>query len=387
MDRKSKQKIGYVIAIFLVFLTLMSALFLNSIRQESRLIEEQRQELEVIYPEIKTELEENFAFYQEQVAQIKWVYFWAAVVLNLLLIISLIWVYKQEKKKKEDLIKERTAGIYAQLLAFQQGKFQLLQELDEAETEECWIGIYEKLRELGHYFSDLAERLKEEENNTKALITDISHQLKIPLASIRMSHELAESEDLSVKERKEFRETEAREIQKLEILLDELVKLSRLENNMIQLNPETNSLKETIREAVGQVFMKAFEKEMELSVEMEGDIETFHDRKWTVEALANIIENAVKYSERGTNITIRVQNLPSNVLIEVEDEGMGVPEDELHQIFHRFYRGKQARENVKEGAGVGLYLARSIIEQQGGTILAKRRLEKGSVFKILLPIH
>lgn len=387
MDRKSKQKIGYVIAIFLVFLTLMSALFLNSIRQESRLREEQRQELEVIYPEIKTELEENFAFYQEQVAQIKWVYFWAAVVLNLLLIISLIWVYKQEKKKKEDLIKERTAGIYAQLLAFQQGKFQLLQELDEAETEECWIGIYEKLRELGHYFSDLAERLKEEENNTKALITDISHQLKTPLASIRMSHELAESEDLSVKERKEFRETEAREIQKLEILLDELVKLSRLENNMIQLNPETNSLKETIREAVGQVFMKAFEKEMELSVEMEGDIETFHDRKWTVEALANIIENAVKYSERGTNITIRVQNLPSNVLIEVEDEGMGVPEDELHQIFHRFYRGKQARENVKEGAGVGLYLARSIIEQQGGTILAKRRLEKGSVFKILLPIH
>ena len=132
--------------------------------------------------------------------------------------------------------------------------------------------------------------------------------------------------------------------------------------------------------------MKAYEKQIEISVEMENDIEVVHDRKWTVEALTNILENAVKYSGTGTSITIRVQPLLKNILVEVEDEGIGIPEEELHKIFLRFYRGTQAKEKVKDGAGVGLYLARSIIEQQGGTILAKRKPEKGSIFNIILPL-
>ena len=95
----------------------------------------------------------------------------------------------------------------------------------------------------------------------------------------------------------------------------------------------------------------------------------------------------MKYSGKGTSITIRIQRLLKNVLIEVEDEGIGIKEDELHKIFRRFYRGTQVKEQVKDGAGVGLYLARSIIEQQGGTILAKRKPEKGSIFNIIIPLE
>ena len=82
--------------------------------------------------------------------------------------------------------------------------------------------------------------------------------------------------------------------------------------------------------------------------------------------------------------SIKVSRLPNNVLLEVEDQGMGILEEELHKIFTRFYRGSNAKE--KEGAGIGLYLARSIIEQQGGTIVAKRKQKQGTIFKIILPL-
>lgn len=104
-----------------------------------------------------------------------------------------------------------------------------------------------------------------------------------------------------------------------------------------------------------------------------------------MEALVNILENAVKYSEPGTSISIRASFLPNSVLLEIEDEGIGIQEEEVHKIFKRFYRGSRAKELVKEGAGVGLYLARNIIEQQGGTIIAKRKPERGTIFKIVLP--
>ena len=248
------------------------------------------------------------------------------------------------------------------------------------------FNIHDKLRELGYYFSDLKERLEQEENSTKSLITDISHQLKTPLASIKMSHELSLSTDLSEEERQSFLETETQEILKMEALLDELVKLSRLENSMIQITCETCSIKKTISEAVSQIYIKANTKNMEICVEMEKDVETPHDHKWTVEALANILENAVKYSASGTTVNIYVSCLVNHVVIQVEDEGIGIPEGEGHEIFKRFYRGSNAKDLVKEGAGVGLYLARSIIEQQGGTIVAKRKNGSGTIFQITLPL-
>lgn len=164
------------------------------------------------------------------------------------------------------------------------------------------------------------------------------------------------------------------------------MKLSRLENSMIQIKCEMCSVKKTISEAVSQIYMKANSKQIEICVDMEHDVETLHDHKWTVEALANILENAVKYSEPGTVVSIHVNCLVHHVLIQVEDEGIGIPEGELHEIFKRFYRGSNTKNVVKKGAGVGLYLARNIIEQQGGSIVAKRKNGKGSIFQVMLPL-
>uniref|UniRef100_UPI00405782BD sensor histidine kinase n=1 Tax=Acetatifactor sp. TaxID=1872090 RepID=UPI00405782BD len=386
MDRKSKQKIKYILWVF-VAVAMVMLFFCGRIRYEGKIREEQIQELIVIYPEIQNELYDNFLYYQEQAIRSELIVM--AVLISFVLIwgSGLVMIKRQENESVVTEYDKELDFIYEQLVRFQKGDFKMLPLLEDRTVTDKWKNLYERLRELGYFFSDLKTRLTAEENSTKSLITDISHQLKTPLASIRMCHDLAEDTELSEEERKDFLATEAREIRKMELLLDELVKISRLENNMIQIKPERNSLKQTLREAVGQIFMKAHAKNIKICVDMEEDVEIVHDRKWMVEAFVNILENAVKYSEQDTSIDIRVSYLPSNILLEMEDEGMGIPEAELHEIFKRFYRGSNAKKVIKDGAGVGLYLARSIIEQQGGTIVAKRKSEHGTIFKIMLPLN
>lgn len=387
MDRKRKQKVGQRAGYVLLTLAaalLIIALFWMCAEHERELRSRQQQELTVIYPEIREEISDNFAYYQRQSVRSGRMLFAAVICLFFIFGAGLLWCGGRERKADAWETDCEIGYICEQLLRFQKGDFELLPALETDAGR--WVCVHEKLRELDHYFSDMKERLAEEENSTKTLITDISHQLKTPLASIGMCHELASAPELSEDEREAFLATEEQEIRKMEVLLDELMKLSRLENNMIRIKPERCSLKQTISEAVSRIFMRAHAKNIEICADMEGDVKIDHDRKWTVEALANILENAVKYSGRGTVVTIRVSYLPSHVLIEIEDEGIGIPEEELHEIFKRFYRGKYAREQVKDGTGVGLYLARSIIGQQGGTIIAKRKPKSGTVFKIMLPI-
>ena len=226
--------------------------------------------------------------------------------------------------------------------------------------------LYTNLYKLVQALKESNRKEQEEKIFLRDIMSDISHQLKTPLASLRMSHELVAENRVTGEEQREFLEQESQELTKLEQLLNELVNLSRLETHMIQIHSLHESLKKTLTEAVSQIYMKARGKDISIQVEMDDDIVVNHDSKWTVEALTNILENAVKYSPEHTTITVRTQELASNVLIEVEDEGMGIPAEELHKIYQRFYRGRKAKEQVKDGAGVGLYLARKIIEEQGG---------------------
>lgn len=384
MDRKGKQKVG-CICLVLCTMVLVGAIISCNISYERKLYEEQKQELTVIYPEQAVGLSENVTYYNEKSTQ---AYFFTMLLVIILLFLVLIAVYlllTYSNKLRHSEVENELDYIYEQLVHFQKGNDDIL-PLSAENSSQKFEAVCDKLKDLGYYFSNLKERLAQEENSTKTLITDISHQLKTPLATIKMSHELSFAKEFSKEERQSFIETETREILKMEALLDELVKLSRLENSMIQIMPDKCSIKKTISEAVSQIYIKANAKDIEICVEMEQDVETMHDHKWTVEALVNILDNAVKYSENNTTIHIYVRCLVKYVLIQVEDEGIGIPEGEVNEIFKRFYRGSNAKSTVKEGAGVGLYLARSIIEQQGGTIVAKRKSEKGTSFQIMLPL-
>lgn len=259
-------------------------------------------------------------------------------------------------------------------------------KLGSYEETELWNIICDRMIELGTQLETVKERLAEEENNTKSFITNLSHQLKTPLASLKISHELAASNRLTKDEQESFFKQEEVEIEKISSLFDELVKLSRMENHMIHIIPKKAGIKETIVQAVNQVYKKAYQKSIEIQVEMEQDYEVVHDRTWTAEALVNVLDNAIKYSPKNRRVMLRLQKLSMNLLIEIEDEGIGIPSEELHKVFQRFYRGTEAAKFAAEGAGVGLALARNIIEQQGGSITAKRKLENGTIFRIILPL-
>ena len=327
MDRKGKQKIGFI-CLILVGIALFAAIFFCKVSYEKKIYEDQGKELSAIYPELAEELSENISYYAAKSMQIDFLIMLAVIFLAVIVLVGAYLLLTSANKKRLTEAEKGLNFVYEQLLSFQNGNMDIF-PLPKEISSQKFGDVYDKLRELGYYFSDLKERLEQEENSTKSLITDISHQLKTPLASIKMSHELSLSSDLSEEERQSFLETETQEILKMEALLDELVKLSRLENSMIQITCETCSIKKTISEAVSQIYIKANAKNMEICVEMEKDVETPHDHKWTVEALANILENAVKYSASGTTINIYVSCLVNHVVIQVEDEGIGIPEGEL----------------------------------------------------------
>lgn len=272
-----------------------------------------------------------------------------------------------------------TAGVFLELFLLIRNIKKTKAAADRADFLE------EKLRETRFRAEQVEKQIHMEEQDTKALITDISHQLKTPLASLKMSYELADSTDLSEAERAEFTRKEREETAKLESLLSVFTQLSRLETGMIRLQPENASLKETLTRAVSGIYMKAFEKQIDIFVDEFQDIRIPHDPRWTSEIFLNILDNAVKYSPPGTEVSVRVSELAGCVMIEIQDQGIGIPAASVQDIFKRFYRGDAPEVKAAAGSGVGLYLARKILEQQGGTICVKPGREKGSNFILTLP--
>lgn len=244
--------------------------------------------------------------------------------------------------------------------------------------------LTDKVSELEAEKEILKNRMRQEDTETKSLVTDISHQLKTPLASLKMCYEIADTSSFTLEEQRFFLIQGQNEVMKLENLTQSLINLSRLEARLIQITPESTSLKKTLLAAVNGIYMKAFEKNISISVNEFEDDKLFFDPRWTQEALLNVLDNGVKYSPSGTSIEIKVIPMVSYYLIEVEDQGVGVPKEEMNQIFKRFYRGKGSLILKTEGTGVGLYLTRKILEEQGGSIRVKKG-RKGSVFLIALP--
>ena len=262
------------------------------------------------------------------------------------------------------------------------------EEHDQKSSYSLYFRKLEKeLYELGGKLNVLRDNMVAEERDTKEMVTDISHQLKTPLASLKMSYEIADINTFSEEERSSFLAKGFDEIKKLEGLLDALINVSRLEANMIEIKPTSYSIKTTLKESVSTVFMKAFDKNIEIITEEFEDINILHDPKWTREAFVNVLDNAVKYSESGTSIKLKVQKLINYIIVEIEDEGIGIDKSDYTKIFKRFYRGNAKKVVESEGSGVGLYLVRRILEEQGGSIRVKKSLSGGSVFQLTLPIE
>lgn len=169
--------------------------------------------------------------------------------------------------------------------------------------------------------------------------------------------------------------------------MEALVQVARMEQGMIRVQPVEISLTDILVEAVNIVYLKAQKKGIFFdTASIEGqEYKVMADPKWSAEAIANLLDNAVKYSPEGSRIQIRVQKLYSFVEIDVEDEGIGIPKEEQTHIFKRFYRGKSETVKRADGWGIGLYFSRKILEEEGGSLFMRQGKERGSIFIVHLP--
>ncbi|MCM1261081.1 MAG: HAMP domain-containing histidine kinase [Butyrivibrio sp.] len=224
------------------------------------------------------------------------------------------------------------------------------------------------------------KKLTDEKDKINMLISDISHQTKTPIANLLLYSELLSEEQLPAEADESVVKIHA-QAEKLSFLISSLVKLSRLETGIVKVNPSARALNELLIEIYEQYKPAADKKGLKLIVH-ESDEWAVFDAKWTLEAVGNIVDNAIKYTERGT-VDVAVTAYESFICIKVSDSGIGIKESETAQVFGRFYCSQDA--NDEKGVGIGLFLARQIVQSQGGYIKLKSLEGQGSEFSIYLP--
>lgn len=303
----------------------------------------------------------------------------AAFDLLLLFVPLSVLLFYEKQRSKQLLALEQTLGR--------------LQDADATEADVpipvCDDRLYDRIHSLKEQLLGARGQMEQEQERTKALITDISHQLKTPVSALKTSLELLLEEPLTPEERLDFSRRCMRQVAGLENLTKALVNVSRMEKGMITLHVKPAGIQQTLRSSVSRLYVIAARKQIaiELSEDsLEEDLPVLHDAKWTEEVFVNLLENAIKYSGAHTTISIRTRRLVQNLRIDVTDEGAGIPKSEYHKIFQRFYRGAHAADT--EGSGVGLYLARELIERQNGILYVHSRTDgkTGSVFSVQLPL-
>lgn len=271
----------------------------------------------------------------------------------------------------------------------------LAEDYSVSEAKESYGLIFndsftDTLFKLGNKLMAKTRALTEERDHTKTLVTDISHQLKTPVSALKSCFAMCMEADTE-EERTDFLQRCAQQMDRLEKLVAVLVSISRLETALISLRQEKVALSDILTDSVNAVYEKALQKNISIEIcDSDQEDGTFvsllADRHWTSEAIANILDNAVKYSPAGSTVNLRIHKFCSYVQLEIADQGIGIPQTEYNRIFKRFYRGSHPVIKQSEGSGVGLYLTRRIIEEQGGTVTVRSAVEQGSVFDVHLSL-
>lgn len=255
-------------------------------------------------------------------------------------------------------------------------------EFSEASFDESRLSALES--RLARYLAASAlsaRNLQAQKDQISALISDISHQTRTPVANLQLYSQLLEEQPLTPQGRRCAQAISAQS-EKLQILIEALVKSSRLETGILALHPEPGPLAPMVARAAAQYAPKARENQIRLTVgPTEG--EALFDPKWTEEALCNLLDNALKYTPAGGSVTVEVRPYEMFTAVCVQDTGPGIPEEEQAKIFGRFYRAPGAYQ--AEGVGIGLYLTRQIAAGQGGYVRVNSAPGQGSRFSLYLP--
>lgn len=298
------------------------------------------------------------------------------IILGILVIVISILIYLFFRRKYIKF----TSRIEQQIDSFINGNF----DKKNINEENLESKINSKLYKLGNIMKAQLEQSNHSKKEIQEMVSDITHQIKTPISNIRMYSDTIANNDLPQEKEYEFLEVISSQVDKLEFLLDSLTKMSRLETNMIVLNKESSKIIECLEEAKRQANPLAEKKN--ISIEITGDTKTIvkYDKKWTLEAICNLIENAIKYTNENGKIVINLEKLESFFKIDIIDNGIGIDSKNINNIFKRFFR--EQKVHSIEGVGIGLYLSKNIIELQNGYIKVKSKVGEGSTFSVFLPI-
>ena len=242
--------------------------------------------------------------------------------------------------------------------------------------------LVNKLNRIQEVLGKQVELAETEKEQVKSLVSNMSHQLKTPLANLSIYTEILNNEELDEQKKTKVAEKIKKQIDKLDWIIGSLAKMVKLEQDVIAFDAEGISIRKTLLDAIDTVYEKLEKKGIMLVSETYEDILLFHNRKWTVEVFVNLLENAVKYTERGGIIRIKVCPYEIYTEIQIIDNGRGIRKEEITEIFKRFYRSREV-EHI-EGSGIGLYLSNLILEKEKGYMAVKSVYGEGSCFSVFL---
>lgn len=244
--------------------------------------------------------------------------------------------------------------------------------------------LFHSVNSLAAVLNAHADNELREKEFLKNTISDISHQLKTPLAALNIYNGLLQDEDIEVSSVKEFAGLSEQELDRIETLVQSLLKITRLDAGAIVLEKTAENVADMMRDIELHFAYRARQEKKEIILSGSDHLSLFCDRDWLNEAIDNIVKNAFDHTESGATIRVAWKELPSGVQIVITDNGCGIHPEDIHHIFKRFYRSRFSKDT--QGIGLGLPLAKAIIEAHGGLIEVESELGIGTSFIMNFPI-
>lgn len=286
----------------------------------------------------------------------------------LVLSIVLIYYMKRERKirKLNNYLNELNSGNY---------------ELRIEENIEDEISkLRNELYKTTILLRESAENSEKEKTNLSNSLADISHQIKTPITSIRiMLDNIEENPNMDNKTKEEFIEEISKQVDWISSLVVSLLKLAKFDAGAIVMNDKEVNIKKLINQVLSNLDILLDVKNIKVEQKIDDDVIIKADHNWQLEALTNIIKNGIEHSPENSTMHIEVENNSVFVKIKIRDEGEGISQEDIKHIFDRFYKAKKSSEN---SIGIGLSLAKTIIEQENGYIKVESKVDRGTTFEI-----
>jgi signal transduction histidine kinase len=249
------------------------------------------------------------------------------------------------------------------------------------------IRSQDEIGELGKAFNEMSRRLAEFHKSRTELLADISHEIRSPLARIQTDAEILIDREMGKEDEAQHLQAICEEVRHIDQLIDDLLMLSRLENNQLTIERTRVVPGDLLSREVLRFILQAGEKSVTLNQEIASGLPpVMLDEKRIGQVISNLLANAIRYTPANGTITIGAKMSNGEIILWVRDTGEGIPQEDLPYIFDRFYRVDKSRSRSTGGTGLGLAIAKRFVEAHGGSIRAESEAGKGTTITVALPL-